>query len=48
MNNTQRENLFIKEDIQTRTIVGYIRVSTDQQDIGKQRETIVHHAKCLG
>jgi DNA invertase Pin-like site-specific DNA recombinase len=34
--------------MQPKKIVGYIRVSTDDQDIGKQRETVVHHAKRLG
>jgi DNA invertase Pin-like site-specific DNA recombinase len=29
-------------------VLAYIRVSTDLQDVGKQRETLKHHSKLKG
>lgn len=31
-----------------RDIVGYVRISTDYQDIGKQKDTIAHWARREG
>lgn len=48
MDKTGKEKRMINEVIKPRKIVAYIRVSTDQQDIGKQRETLVHYSKRAG
>lgn len=48
MDNTQKGNDSKSKFIEPREVIAYIRVSTDQQDIGKQRETIMHYSKLAG
>lgn len=47
MISTKKENDIIigGEGENERKVIGYIRVSTDEQDSLKQRETIEHYAK---
>ena len=37
-----------QEEKREKQVIAYIRVSTDQQDVGKQRETLSHHASKKG
>ncbi len=47
MDNTKedRDTLLLKDDSE---VVGYVRVSMDLQDIGKQKDTIRHWARREG